>query len=395
MLRTISMSSLKWGVGITLAMILGVGAYASNQSTQSQKASSETSSETVKSEKDKSSKISALGRIAPEGEIFRVGGPSGARIEELKVREGQIIQKGSPIAILDSYKIRKAELEVAANQVLEAQSILESESDLALIQSQEAETRLLQSNLPKQQEIRSQEALIAKLQAEVKQAKAEVSRYSFLVKKGAAAQQVLEGRQLTLTQKQNDLVQANATLDRLSNEFLTTKKNIEAQIKSIQAASNRSQVQVQLDSAVSRLQLADVMLDQSIIRAPFTGQVIKVHLRNGESIEPPMGEGSAGQTIVEMGRTQQMYVIAEVYETDVKDIKPGLKATIESDAIAGDLLGVVDQIGLKIGKNDVLSTDPAAATDARVIEVKIKLRDSKKVANLTNLQVNVLIDKDA
>ena len=90
-----------------------------------------------------------------------------------------------------------------------------------------------------------------------------------------------------------------------------------------------------------------------------------------------------------------MYVIAEVYETDVKDIKPGLKAKIESDAISGDLLGVVDQIGLKVGKNDVLSTDPAAATDARVIEVKIKLRDSRKVANLTNLQVNVLIDKDA
>ncbi|NJN23143.1 MAG: hypothetical protein HC810_00345 [Acaryochloridaceae cyanobacterium RL_2_7] len=48
-----------------------------------------------------------------------------------------------------------------------------------------------------------------------------------------------------------------------------------------------------------------------------------------------------------------------------------------------------------MGKNDVLSTDPAADTDARVIEVKIKLRDSQKVANLTNLQVNVLIDKGA
>ncbi|NJN23144.1 MAG: HlyD family efflux transporter periplasmic adaptor subunit [Acaryochloridaceae cyanobacterium RL_2_7] len=329
------MSSLKWGVGITLAMLLGVGAYAVNQSLHSQKVVSQESLETIDSQSDLSNQISALGRITPEGEIFRVGGPSGARIEELKVREGQMVQKGSPIAILDTYKIRKAELEVAANQVLEAQSMLESEGDLALIQAQEAETRLLQSNLPKEQEMRSQEALIAKLKAELQQAKAEVERYRVLVEKGAAAQQILETRQLTMTQKQNDLAQANATLQQLSDEYQTTQKNIEAQIKSIQAASNRSQSQVQLESALSRLELADVMLGQSIIRAPFSGQIIKVHLRNGESIEPPMGAGSAGQTIVEMGRTQQMYVIAEVYETDIKDLKPGLNATIESDAISG------------------------------------------------------------
>ena len=69
------------------------------------------------------------------------------------------------------------------------------------------------------------------------------------------------------------------------------------------------------------MELADVRKEQSIIRAPIAGQIIKVLLRNGESIEPPMGEGSSGQTIVELGRTQQMYVIAEVYETDVKQIK--------------------------------------------------------------------------
>ena len=34
---------------------------------------------------------------------------------------------------------------------------------------------------------------------------------------------------------------------------------------------------------------------------------------------------------------------------------------------------------------------PAAATDARVVEVKIRLRNSHKVASLTNLQVDVMI----
>jgi HlyD family secretion protein len=53
----------------------------------------------------------------------------------------------------------------------------------------------------------------------------------------------------------------------------------------------------------------------------------------------------------------------------------------------------VDHIGLQIGKKDVLDTDPAADTDARVVEVKIRLdpEASQVVAGLTYLQVNVKI----
>lgn len=48
-----------------------------------------------------------------------------------------------------------------------------------------------------------------------------------------------------------------------------------------------------------------------------------------------------------------------------------------------------------IFKNDVLSVDPAADGDARVVEVKIRLNDSAAVSGLTNLQVDVQIQVDA
>jgi hypothetical protein len=38
-----------------------------------------------------------------------------------------------------------------------------------------------------------------------------------------------------------------------------------------------------------------------------------------------------------------------------------------------------------------LDTDPAANTDVRVVEVRIRLNNSRQVASLTNLQVNVEI----
>jgi HlyD family secretion protein len=95
---------------------------------------------------------------------------------------------------------------------------------------------------------------------------------------------------------------------------------------------------------------------------------------------------------VEIGNTQQMYVVAEIYETDIGKIKVGQKAIIQSEVFEGEITGKVDQIGLRIAKNDVLGTDPAAKTDARIIEVKIKLDNSQKVSGLTNLQVRVKIE---
>jgi HlyD family secretion protein len=92
-----------------------------------------------------------------------------------------------------------------------------------------------------------------------------------------------------------------------------------------------------------------------------------------------------------------MYVRAEVYETDITKVRIGQRAKIQSDGIygiLGDLQGTVAEIGLSIGKKDVLGTDPVADVDARVVEVKICLdsKDSQQVAGLTNLQVKAVIN---
>jgi HlyD family secretion protein len=54
----------------------------------------------------------------------------------------------------------------------------------------------------------------------------------------------------------------------------------------------------------------------------------------------------------------------------------------------------VSHVGLQIGKKDVLDTDPAADTDARVVEVDILLSPeaSRRVSGLTNAKVLVDIE---
>ena len=121
------------------------------------------------------------------------------------------------------------------------------------------------------------------------------------------------------------------------------------------------------------------------MRAPTAGEVIQVYARRGERIGP--------NGIVDLGRTDKMYAVAEVYETDILHVRVGQSARIKSPALSQPLTGTVEQIGRRVGKLDLLSTDPTARTDARVVEVKVRLDDSKAVAGLTNLQVTVEIDR--
>jgi protein-S-isoprenylcysteine O-methyltransferase Ste14/biotin carboxyl carrier protein len=138
------------------------------------------------------------------------------------------------------------------------------------------------------------------------------------------------------------------------------------------------------DVARADLARAEAELELSRVRAPIDGQVLKIHAREGERV------GADG--IVEIADTAAMYAIAEVYETDIGRVRVGQRAQIHSPALGRSMAGSVERIGLRIGKQDVLGTDPVAATDARVVEVEVRLDDPQPAARLTNLRVEVLFE---
>jgi len=141
------------------------------------------------------------------------------------------------------------------------------------------------------------------------------------------------------------------------------------------------QVQAQLEQAKAELDLA-------VVRSPIDGRVLKIHARAGEKIDPARG-------IAELGRVTEMNAVAEVYETDIGRVRLGQRATVTSPALHQPLYGTVKRIGLEVAKQDVLSTDPAARTDARIVEVEVRLDNSAAAANLSRLQVEVAIDTRA
>ena len=135
--------------------------------------------------------------------------------------------------------------------------------------------------------------------------------------------------------------------------------------------------------AEAGLDAARAQLTLSEVRAPIAGEILEVHARAGELVGP---EG-----VVELAETRRMYAVAEVYETDIGLVRVGQSAKVESPALGEPLMGKVDHIGLKVGRMDVIGTDPIAKTDARVIEVRIALDEGEKARALTHLQVEVEI----
>jgi len=147
------------------------------------------------------------------------------------------------------------------------------------------------------------------------------------------------------------------------------------------AAFDEAERDVRLHEA--GLAAARALLALASVRAPDDGQVLAIHAREGERIGP---EG-----LLELGKTDRMYVIAEVYETDIGEVAVGQPAVVTSQALRGPVTGKVERIGQMVARNDALGLDPVARIDSRVVEVFILLDDPGAVASLTNLQVDVEI----
>ncbi|MBD2189923.1 ABC exporter membrane fusion protein [Pseudanabaena mucicola] len=327
--------------------------------------------------------ISALGRLEPQGEVVKVASPSAlgtSRIIKLMVKEGDIVKQGQVIAILDSYDRAVAALLQAQSQAQESDRNLANVRAGAKsgdIVAQEGNVLAAAAN------IKSLEANAARIQAELEIAGRDYNRFLAVYKEGAISQTVLDTYRFKVETLQGQLVQAQQQIQQAQFQ-LRQSQGLLSSVREVRPTDIQL-AEAKLQTALVNVKSAEVDLDLAQVRAPIDGQILKINSKTGEVVSQTNG-------VVEIGNTSQMYVVAEIYETDIGKVKVGQKATVISEAFEGTITGKVDSIGLRIAKNDVLGTDPAAKTDARIVEVKIKLDDSSKVSGLTNLQVRVKIE---
>lgn len=277
--------------------------------------------------------ISALGRLEPEHGIIRVASPStpqaayGAVLAELHVKEGDDVEQGQLLAVADTATVLQAVVNEARTDVELARREVESARSMATATCVRADV-----------------------------ADREAERRAQLHEQGVAGAEEADSSRGEAKAKQ-------ASCDTASTAIQLTETRVKV--------------------AESHLARVEAELQRAFIRAPAGGRVLEILVQPGELM------GEAG--VLELGRVDHMHAIAEVYESDIRFVEVGQKATVRSPAFESDLSGHVKKVRQKVQKQDEIGTDPAARKDARIVEVIIELDDSGPAASLTHLQVDVLI----
>ncbi len=324
-----------------------------------------------------------------------------ATIERLKAElEGQIIAQEASIARLQAQMTGEQQAQEATIERLQAQLTGERQAQKATIERFKAQLNNAETDCRRFEMLDAEGAVSASQRDE--QCLAEETVRKQLHEAQANLTRIITTQNAQINEAQANL---NRIVSTLSEQIQEAQANLNRTILTLQkqqaeAMATRAEIAevrpvdvavaaAELSTAQAAVQQAQANLDLAYVRSPRSGQVLKVQTWPGEIV--------SNNGIVEIGQTAQMYVIAEVYETDIHQVRPGQTVKIISDGVVDDLQGIVDEVGLQIDTKNVLGTDPVADADARVVEVKIRLNseDSQQVSGLTNLQVNVLIDTNS
>src|SRR5215467_2383931 len=233
--------------------------------------------------------ISTNGKIEPV-QNFEAHAPTGTTVKRLLVREGSHVKKGDLLAELDAATAR--------SQAAQAQ---------AQVRAAEADISALQHG-GTQEELLTLDAQLVKAQADRDAAQRNVDALTRLQQTGAASAGEVRNAQA-------QLAAADAQVKLLESK--QTKRYSSPEIARIQAG--RTQAESAYAAALDTL-------NQLVIRAPFSGIVYSVPVKQGAYVNP-------GDLVLEEADLSSVLVRSFVDEPDVARLATGEKIEVTWDAM--------------------------------------------------------------
>jgi membrane fusion protein (multidrug efflux system) len=271
----------------------------------------------------------------------RVGGP----IAEVLVQEDAEVKEGQPILRIDP-----TDYEVRVRQV-------QAELDTARAQAAAADAQ-----------VGAARATVTRAEAEAEKARMDLQRAEELKAGGAIASQSYDATRIG-----SETARAGAGANRA--QFAAALANAElahARVKSAQAA----------------LDLAQLNLSWTTVKAPAAGRVSRLSARVGQIVQPaqPLAQLVPDRT----------YVVANFKETQTGAIRPGQPVDVDIDAYGGHTLhGVVESLSGGTGARfALLPPDNASGNFVKVVErvpVRIAWTSPPDVQLRAGLSANVTV----
>jgi len=251
-------------------------------------------------------------------------------ITGVPVSDNQAVKAGDLLATIDDRDYRAAVAQAKA-QVAQAEAAIANASAQANAQQAQIDIASRQ---------------VTEAQAALAFSKDQDARAQQLVKTGAGTVQNAQ-------QTSSDLRQKQAAYDAAQAGLAQAQKQLQV------FAAQRQSAEGQLQQAHAQLDQAEANLSRTRLVAPFEGRVTKLTAALGAYATP-------GQTLM-MIVPLDLWVTANYRETQLADMRPGQKATIEIDAYGRSFPGHVDSI--QAGSGAAFSLLPAENATGNYVKV--------------------------
>ncbi|XGW00549.1 MAG: efflux RND transporter periplasmic adaptor subunit [Leptolyngbya sp. BL-A-14] len=294
----------KWAAGLLIAaVVLGGGYVAYNQFTIAQRRELRRQVQTATVERQTLPvTISANGSVLPERSA-NVSPKSSGILKQLLVKEGDRVQEGQILAYMDASNLQ-GQYTQAKGQLAQAQANLD---------------KIVAGN--RSQDIAQAAAQLANDKAALASAESTFQQNQQLMRDGA------------LTQR--DLITSRATRDQAAAQVRKSQQALDLQ-KAGSRPEDVANARAQVITAQGQLQTIQADLDDTVIRAPFSGVVTKKYADPGAFVTPSTAGSSASSasaSILALASTNQ--ISANVAEANIAQIKVGQAVKITVDAYPG------------------------------------------------------------
>ena len=337
------------------------------------------------SEKGEGDIVPALGRIEPMDGILLLGVATPDRILKMLVKEGQHVKSGDKLVELEGEKLRNLEEKSVEIERQEAEKRRKAILASGKAQVQVEDARLQQAERLGKLELEAQQSKLEFLRIQAANAKKDYERLERIG--DTIAEQDKEKQRLLWRQAEEELSAAEKQYKKLQEEQPLDRQLIAARRTSAQAEMERGLSTISVDALNNQTAQAKARREAARVTAPSNGTILRLLAHEGELVQ--------GKPILQMANLDKMIVVAEVSTTFIPRIHKGdpvaITSTVFKELGFEKLEGEVYAIGEMVGKPQVVSPDPLASTDYRIVEVKILLKQSEPAAKYIGHEVNVSI----
>jgi membrane fusion protein (multidrug efflux system) len=295
-----------------------------------------------------------------DGEVITISSRVSGWITELPVIEGDAVKKGQLLVRVDERD------SVLQREVLVARlKAMENQAGAVQAQTGQVDQETLGKYQSETNRLAAAEAEVSSLAVQVQQARDDFQRAKELAEAKWLSPQAMERARSTYQQIQESHRKAKAD-SAAARGTLSAAGGSRRQLQVLQ--QQRSVLAHQTEEIRAEIRRRDVDIADRTITSPADGRVVMTFVRQGEHVNP-------GQRILMFHDPKEIWVEANVKETDVRMLKPGMKAEVHVDAYPGKVFaGEVFRIGQTATSKFALLPDPNPSGNFTKITQRLPVR---------------------